>query len=191
METMHMDGAIDYAALAQECGFSAAAPLDPRRLEFLKEVREMCAADRCRSYNRNWSCPPACGSLEDWRRKCSRFREGLLMQTIGEIEDSFDFEGMAAAAQENRRQADALADRLRLYGSDFLLLTAGTCTRCTPCSWPDAPCRHPLYLFPSMEACGLLVSQVCQDCGLPYYYGSGRIAFTCCVLFHPEDAAET
>ena len=25
----------------------------------------MCAADKCRSYGRNWCCPPHCGSLEE------------------------------------------------------------------------------------------------------------------------------
>ena len=33
-----------------------------------------------------------------------------------------------------------------------------------------------------MEAYGLVVSQVCQDSGLPYYYGPRTITYTACVL---------
>ena len=43
--------------------------------------------------------------------------------------------------------------------------------------------RHPETLAPSMEACGLFVSDVCRSNALPYYYGDRKIAFTCCVLF--------
>ena len=39
-------------------GFEEAGALNVEALEFLPEVRQMCAADRCRSFNRNWSCPP-------------------------------------------------------------------------------------------------------------------------------------
>ena len=60
---------------------------------------------------------------------------------------------------------------------------AGTCTRCAACTYPDAPCRHPETLAPSMEACGLFVSDVCRSNALPYYYGDRKIAFICCVLF--------
>ena len=45
-------------------GFEEAGALNVEALEFLPEVRQMCAADRCRSFNRNWSCPPGCGTLE-------------------------------------------------------------------------------------------------------------------------------
>ena len=57
----------DLKALAKECGFDVAEDLDPKTLKFLPEVRDMCAADRCRHYNKSWACPPACGTLEEWQ----------------------------------------------------------------------------------------------------------------------------
>ena len=44
--------------MARAAGFEAAAPLRAEQLVFRPEVREMCRADRCRSYGRNWCCPP-------------------------------------------------------------------------------------------------------------------------------------
>ena len=182
-----------FASLARAQGFETVAALEPATLEFLPEVREMCAADRCRSYGKNWSCPPACGSLEDWKARCGRYQRGLLLQTVGEREDSWDFEAMEEAALRNRERVDALAEALLADGADFLFLAAGTCTRCETCTYPDAPCRFPEKLFPSMEACGLFVSKVCADNGVAYYYGDDKIAYTCCLLFQaqalPESAA--
>ena len=176
----------DYASLALQCGFTNAAPLDVGSLHFLSEVRDMCRADRCRNYGKSWSCPPACGDLAFWTERAKRYDSGLLLQTVGEIEDSYDFEGMQAVSALNKQQVDALADALHAADADFLLMAAGTCKRCEKCTYPDAPCRFPDKLFPSMEACGLFVSQVCRDNGVDYYYGSDRIAYTCCLLYNKE-----
>jgi len=178
----------DFAAAARESGFDTVAPLDPATLKFLPEVRSMCAAGRCRSFDKNWSCPPACGPLELWEEKSSRYDTGLILQTVGEREDSYDIEAMMEAAELNKRRVDVLADKLLAEKADFLMMSAGTCTRCEKCAYPNEPCRFPEKLFPSMEACGLFVSQVCTDNGVKYNYGDDKIAYTCCILFHKEDA---
>ena len=175
----------DYTEAARASGFATVAPLAPDTLRHLPEVREMCAADRCRSYGKNWACPPVIGTLDEWAGRCARYSHGLLLQTIGEREDSFDYEAMMEAERANRTHIDALADRLCVAGADFLLLAAGTCTRCPVCTCPDAPCRCPERLFPSMEAAGLFVSQVCRDNSVVYYYGEEKIAYTNCLLFRP------
>lgn len=174
----------DLKVLALRCGFSAAEDMDLATLKFLPEVREMCAADRCRHYNRSWACPPACGTLEEWAKRCGRYRKGILVQTIGDCEDSYDFAAMAATAEQNRLNFEKLVDRLVEEQADCLPLSSGTCTRCAVCAYPDAPCRFPEKLFPSMEACGLLVSRICKDNGVPYYYGSQKLAFTACILYN-------
>jgi len=175
---------IDVSSLAKEAGFSVAEPMDPSTLQFLPEVRSMCSADRCRSYNRSWACPPACGELSAWEKKCSQYCSGLILQLIADREDSYDFEAMEAAGVLCRQIGEQYVEALRRSGLDFLFLSAGTCSRCKTCTYPDAPCRFPELLFPSMEACGLFVSQVCKDNGVPYYYGDDKIAFTCCLLYN-------
>lgn len=174
----------DIKALAKAAGFSVAEDMDPGKLEFLTEVRGMCAADRCCSYDKSWACPPACGELEAITERAARYRKGVLLQTIGQREDSYDFESMMEASAENDRCFFALVDCLTELGLDIFPMSAGTCTRCEKCTYPDAPCRFPDRVFPSMEACGLFVSRVCGDNGVPYYYGEERIAFTCCILYN-------
>ena len=75
-------------------GFEEAGALNVEALEFLPEVRQMCAADRCRSFNRNWSCPPGCGTLEEIAERVKPYTRGILVQSIGQLEDEFDVETM-------------------------------------------------------------------------------------------------
>lgn len=169
--------------LATECGFSVAAPLDPRTLKFLPEVRDMCAADKCRNYGRSWSCPPACGGLAEIEVRCRAYDKGLLVQTIAHQEDEYDYETLLNTSNVHNENFQRLTDALYARGLDMLPMGAGGCLRCEICSYPDAPCRFPELMFPSMEACGLLVSQVCTDNGVPYYYGPGTIAYVSCYLY--------
>ena len=66
----------------------------------------------------------------------------------------------------------------------FVEVWVGITSICKECTYPDAPCRFPEMMFPSMEACGLFVSKVCTDNGVAYNYGDEKIAYTCCVLFN-------
>ena len=168
--------------LAGETGFSHWGIFDAGRLEPLPAVREMCASDKCRSYGRSWSCPPACGSLEEIRERLSGYARGIALQTTGSIEDSFDYEGMQAV--EKRHKA-AMESYHGLMGEDggHLPLSSGACTICGRCTYPDEACRYPGRMMSSMEAYGLLVQDVCALAGIRYRYGDGTVTFTGCVLF--------
>ena len=170
------------AAMAAEAGFTHSAPLDVSTLELRDEVRAMCSANTCRAYGRNWSCPPACGELEDLRQKFAQYSRGLLVQTVGEVEDSMDFEGMMEAEAAHKEHFAALHEKLLETWPGLLALGAGTCTRCKACTYPDAPCRFPDRRVSSMEACGLVVMDTCKANGLGYYYGPQSIAYTSCFL---------
>jgi len=174
----------DLKELAKRCGFTVAEDLDVSTLQFLPEVREMCAADRCQHYGRNWACPPACGTLEECEARARRFHRGIIVQTVGDREDSMDFEAMIEIAQENSENLARFADALADSGLDFQLMGAGGCSRCKACTYPDAPCRFPDKVFPSMEACGLNVSGVCKANGVPYNYGAQKLAYTGCLLYN-------
>ena len=170
------------AALAGECGFTHCAPLDISTLEFLQDVRDMCNEKQCSSFNKSWSCPPACASLEEMRERTKSYSVGLLVQTVGELEDSYDWEGIMDAGARHKANFGRLWDELdKLYPSVFAM-GAGVCKLCESCTYPDKPCRFPDRMSASMEACGLFVSKVCTDNNLKYNYGQDKIAFTSCFL---------
>ena len=169
-------------SLARQAGFSHSAELDAAVLKPLTEVRDMCSADRCRSYGKNWSCPPACGSIEHAARRISQYRRGLIVQTTGELEDEFDLQAIAVIEARQKKAFLNLARQARLLYPGCLPLSSGACSLCRKCTYPDRPCRFPGKRLSSMEAYGLLVSDVCQKSGLPYYYGPKTITFTACIL---------
>jgi predicted metal-binding protein len=169
-------------AVAKASGFTHTGPLEAGKLRMLQEVRDMCAADKCHLYNRSWGCPPACGTLDEMREKVSHYSRGLIVQTVGELEDSLDFDGMQDAAMRHAGSFKALWNTLLAEYSGLLAMGSGGCARCEKCTYPDALCRFPDEVAASMEACGLLVSQVCADNGVKYHYGSGTIAYTACFL---------
>ena len=169
-------------ALAREAGFSHAGVFPVGELRFLPQVREMCAADKCGRYDRSWSCPPACGTLEECRDRAMAFEWGVLLQTTAELEDAFDVETMLSAGALQAERFRAYLDSLPPE-TERLPLGAGCCTVCESCAWPHAPCRFPRRMTPSMEAFGLQVADVCRSAALAYNYGPGTITYSSCVLF--------
>ena len=169
-------------AMALENGFSYAAPMDCALLELRQEVRDMCAANTCGMYGKNLACPPACDTLEQCREQVRRYSVGVLVQTVGDIEDSMDFEAMLETEARHKKQFYKLAEELRKEYPPLLPLGSGCCTICGECAGPEGACRFPEKRISSLEAFGILVSDLCKANGLAYYYGPEKIAYTSCYL---------
>jgi len=167
---------------ALEIGFSQAGQLNVDALHFMPEVRAMCNADKCHSYGRNWCCPPGCGTLEESAEKAARFSYGIIVQTIGQMEDDFDYETIMGAGEKHKRNFALLVEKLKERYDDILPMGAGACTLCEKCTYPAAPCRFPDKAIIAMEAYGLWVSKVCELSGIPYNNGKQTITYTSCYL---------
>jgi predicted metal-binding protein len=168
--------------LAEQVGFSHAGELKLAALEFRPEVRAMCADDRCGNYGKTWTCPPGCGTLEEITARAAQYSVGVLLQSTGQLEDKFDVETMLDTGKLQKERMDALLPQVRALYPNCLPMGAGGCGQCAQCTYPDAPCRHPDLAYPSMEAYGLVVSDVCRASGVPYYYGENTITYTGCIL---------
>ena len=166
--------------LALEMGFSQAGVLDPATIELKEEVRQMCR--NCGAYDTRWSCPPGCGSLEECRERIGAYQQGILVQTTGQLEDPFDGEGMMETEATHKENFTKLYALLRQQHPGMLALGAGGCRLCKTCAYPDAPCRFPEKMVSSMEANGMVVTEVCRANGLQYNYGPNTITYTSCFL---------
>lgn len=169
-------------ALALETGFSYAGSLDTETIELKQEVRDMCSGGNCGQYGKRWSCPPGCGEINDFRKKISMYRRGVLVQTVGQLEDQFDVETMIETQAAHKENMDQIYTRVLEVYPKTLAIGAGCCTICDTCTYPDKSCRFPDRQMVSMEACGMVVSEVCLANGMQYYYGPGTIAYTSCFL---------
>lgn len=167
---------------ARALGFTRAAVLDVAALQPRQDIRDMCAADKCRAYGKNWTCPPHCGTLEDCSRILKRYSHGILLQTAGKLSKTIDTRGMRRVEEEHLARFREFCAGIRKVYPDALCLGTGGCRICGSCAFPE-PCRFPEKACPSMEGYGLFVTQVCRDAGVPYFYGEKTIAYTACVLF--------
>lgn len=176
---------INAIAAARSVGFETVALLNVETLTAMPEVRDMCAANKCAAYGHNWSCPPICGSLEECKEKIQQYSNGILVQSIGDLEDSWDYEGMKDLEETHKARFQKLASVLHNIRIDFLPLSAGCCTICETCAYPQS-CRFPQKMMSSMEAYGLLVNAVCSDNHVAYYYGPNKLSYTSCILFRQD-----
>lgn len=172
-------------AHARACDFTLVMPLNVSNLKFRQDVRDMCTPEMCpQGYGNSWSCPPAVPALEDMRSKATRYHQGILVQTVGTLEDPFDVDSLYETTQLHAKRFVALADRLlEATKGDVLVLGAGACARCESCTYPNEACLFPEKKVISMEASGLLVNQVCEENGALYNHGENTITFTSCCLF--------
>jgi predicted metal-binding protein len=161
-----------------------ADPIDVGLLSYEQEIRAMCEMNRCGRYGRSWNCPPQVGSLEDLAEKCGVYRHGLFFNTVSALEDSFDFEGMmAAAARFGEILAEIDASVREIMPADaYLLLGAGSCGACETCAYPD-PCRRPEKLHIPIEACGVNVVELAKNTGFRYNNGPNTVTYFGLLLF--------
>ena len=170
-----------WIAKALELGFSVAVPLKVDALHAREEVRAMCAADTCRAYGKNWTCPPHCGTLAQCQQKMEGYGGGILLQTVGQLTKRVDTKGIQETEQRHLQLFHVLAEQIRREYPDALCLGSGGCRICAACAYPE-PCRFPEKACSSMEGYGLFVTQVCRDHGVAYHHGEGTVTFTACIL---------
>lgn len=169
--------------LAEECGFTNSGFFETCEMRFLKEVREMCRDNRCGRYGKSWVCPPASGDLEQMNARISGYTWGILLQSTGNLEDALDAENIIETERFQNECFTRFCSFLRAEGISHFPMGSGGCGKCRSCTYPSQPCRFPEEAVSSMEAYGLLVTDVCKSAGIPYYYGRNTITFSACVLF--------
>lgn len=167
---------------AQELGFDTVTSFDPMILEARQDIRDMCNADKCLIYGKNWGCPPHCGTVKECQKKMHTYSNGILLQTTGHMTKSIDSKCYRETERRHLENFYALADFVRTVFPNALCLGAGGCRICKRCAYPE-PCRFPEKTMSSMEGYGLFVTQVCQDVGVPYYHGERTITYSACILY--------
>lgn len=176
--------------LAEKAGFSHWGEVEMSSLIAMEEVRGMCASGRCGMYGKNWSCPPHCATLERAQAKMRSYYRGVLVQTTAYLDSEFDAEAIAEAEKRHKQSFFVLTRQARLLHPGCLPLSAGCCTVCRRCTCPDRPCRFPKKRLSSMEAYGLLVSEVCRASGIKYYYGEKTLTYSSAILYNEAPEGE-
>ena len=69
-------------------------------ITFLDQVRYICKTE-CPQYGKSWSCPPAVGTVEECKKRCSQYTGGFIFTTIAEVNDIANMEETLATRMEH------------------------------------------------------------------------------------------
>lgn len=166
-------------------GAKAAALIAVEDISFDTSFRSMCASNACGNYGRSYMCPPDIGEIETLIREAKSYSYALVYQTVGLLEDSYDFEGMMEAGQRHNDLAQNVRNLFEQEcGKKALHLGAGGCRLCPVCGKKTGePCRFPDRAMSSLEAYGVNVSELAAQCGMRYINGENTVTYFGAVLF--------
>ena len=164
-------------------GFYEYGKIEMDKLVFHEEVRRICEDNSCGGYGKTWACPPAVGTLDECKERCSSYQNLILFSSLYVLEDSFDFEGMKRSLCLFKGAVDRLDEKLKGKLQRYQILSNESCIRCAKCSYPDSACRFPGQLFHSIEGYGFLVSELAGLAGISYNNGPGTVTYFGAVLY--------
>lgn len=154
------------------------------KLIFSKGVRDLCEMNSCGHYGKTWACPPGVGTLEECEKKILSFQQVFVFTTKHDLEDSYDFEGMKKGKEKHDEICEQVTDYFRtLTTDDILILSGESCSRCSKCTYPDAPCRFPEKLAPSVESYGIEVNRLARTVNVNYINGANTVTYFGCIIF--------
>ena len=170
--------------IALDAGALKATVIDTDSIVLNATFRDICKSNGCGMYGRCWMCPPDFGDIEPLMAEVRRYKHGLLYQTVADIEDSFDIEGMQEAGKRHVMVSQRLEAFLMLQLDKHLHLSCGGCRLCERCAKLDGlPCRDPERAMPSMEGYGIDVYNTCKPTELKYINGQNTVTYFGIVLF--------
>ena len=155
------------------------------RIVLSDEFRTICESNSCGKYGKCLMCPPFAGDIHELMAEVRRFSGGILYQSISELEDSFDIEGMEAAAKRHSLLSQRVQELVKAsFSGDMLHLSCGGCGLCERCAGYDGePCRFPDKALSSMEAYGINVYLTSASTSLRYVNGQNTVTYFGIVLF--------
>lgn len=174
--------------LALKSGATKALIILQEQIVTSSSFRNICAGNGCGLYGKCWMCPPDIGDIHELMGEIRKYSHGLWYQTIGKLEDSYDFEGMMEAGRRHMHVSWKLSEAVaNILPADSLHLTCGGCRLCEICAKVDnEPCRFPNRALSSLEAYGVDVYQTTKDTELKYMNGPDTVTFFGVVLFRED-----
>ena len=183
---------MDYRGLtetAKEQGAAQAKIISAEQITVSSKFREACTANTCGMYGRCWMCPPDIGEIDMLIAELKRYTHALIYQTVFQLEDSFDVEGMMESAERHCEISRRVGrEILPIFSENSLHLIAGGCRFCKRCAKADGlPCRFPKEALSSLEAYGVDVYEISKTAGLNYINGQNTVTFFSMILFSEDE----
>lgn len=150
-----------------------------------RSFRGVCEQNSCGMYGKCWQCPPDAGDIDILMDRVRSYLFALVYQLVGDVEDSYDFEGMQRVKQMHVQLALRIRKEFeKKQIRSALHLGSGGCGVCHECAKRHKQaCRFPELAMSSLEAYGIYVSHLAQIAGMNYINGENTVTYFGAVLF--------
>ena len=168
-----------------EAGAYQAVIFPAEKIVLSEEFRDICRSNQCGKYGKCWVCPPELPEVVEVITKVRSYGRVLWYQSISQIEDSFDFEGMMEAGKKHALLSQRLQTVAeRLLPEEFLHLTCGGCHLCPVCAKTEGkPCCMPDKALPSLEGYCVDVYSTTKETPLKYINDQNTVTYFGAILF--------
>jgi predicted metal-binding protein len=167
------------AQRTKDFGANASAVINTADILFVPDFRKACEMNTCGNFGKNWMCPPAVGTTEDLQDQVLELQHGVVIQTVYQLQDSFDFEGMQTAGEKHENVFRNIFDYIQssIQHTAFLPLNVGACKFCKECNFlVEERCRFPDKAVASLEAHCIDVNALLTKYDIPYNNGPDTVS---------------
>ena len=155
-----------------------------KKIPYDPAFRALCEENKCGYYNACHMCPPCVGEIADLHREMLGYRHAVVFSTEHILDDSFDLDGMLKARIKHNRLAADLRKEIRETQKECDVLAAGGCGHCAVCALTEGlPCRAPGSAVSSMEAYGIAVNRLAEECEMEYIHPQGHLLYFGLILY--------
>ncbi|NCB92465.1 MAG: DUF2284 domain-containing protein [Clostridia bacterium] len=171
--------------LALDSGFTHAAFMDVADLEFDAALRQYCVENTCGNYDRNYACPPECGTPGEMEEKVRKYKRALVLESVQPVGSVMDPEETKTAKKAHNMISREFVNMMKKECSESSAVMAGPCTFCKTCAQIEGkPCRFPEEVYSCLSAYCIDAGKMAEHCGLPYWCGMDKVAFFSIYLFN-------
>ncbi|TGE31472.1 DUF2284 domain-containing protein [Desulfosporosinus sp. Sb-LF] len=176
----------DFVKEALALNATHASLVEVEKIPFSEDFRKLCEENSCGSYDKNWMCPPTVGPISDLIKRALEFDRGLLFQTVHQLEDSFDWEGMQEGQANHEKIFRKILEHVENNDvfREILPLSAGPCMYCKKCAHlVGKECYFLDKAVSSVEAYGIDVMSLVKAYGISYNNGQNTVSYVALILF--------
>ena len=172
--------------LAEEAGFRAAI-ISAKDIPVDGSFRKFCEDNLCGKYNANYSCPPACGTVEEVHDRLLSADQALVLQTIHDIGSYENKEAILKSKKNLNLAILRLTEELRKEGTNCFCLGYGGCPICDPCKQTvGEPCAFPEKKISCMSAYCIDVGKLADQCGMEFAWIPEKLFLFGMIVFQQE-----
>ena len=170
--------------LGNEAGLRAAV-ISARDIPVDGSFRKFCEDNLCGKYNANYSCPPACGTVEEVHGRLLSADKVLVLQSIQEIGSYENKEAILKSKKSLNLTVLRLTEDLRKNGADCFCLGYGGCPLCDPCKQVEGnPCAFPEKRISCMSAYCIDVGKLAAKCDMEFAWVPEKLFLFGMIVFN-------